>query len=88
MLLGDALRVMDQLDGRGVPIPFSIVWCTYDKSRGTGGEVKKMDAAVRCGVSHSLQRHRQVAVKPADGSGHPTPIHLRLILRINNVPVL
>ena len=45
-------------------------------------------AAVRCGASHHLQRNRQVAVKPADGSGHPIPIHLRLILRVNGQPVM
>lgn len=87
MLLGDALGVMDRADGRGVAIPFSITWATFDKNRRTGGEVRRMDNVVRCGVSHSLQRHRQVAVKPADGEGHPIPIHLRLILRINDVPV-
>lgn len=87
MLLGDALRVMDQVDGRGAPVPFSITWAMYNKSKGTGGEIRTMKA-VRCGVSHGLQRHRQVAVKPADGTGHPIAIHLRLILRINGHVVL
>jgi hypothetical protein len=88
MLLGDALRLMDQTDGRGTPVPFSITWVTLDRQRRTGGKVKRMERAVRCGASHSLQRNRQIAVKPADGSGHVTPIHLRLILRVNNEPVL
>ena len=39
MLLGDALRIMDKVDKRGAPIPFSISWCTLDRKRMTGGEV-------------------------------------------------
>lgn len=88
MVLGDALRIMDQVDGRGAPVPFSITWCTLDRNRRTGGKVKHLAAAVRCGASHSLQRNRQMAVKPADGTGHPTPVHLRLILRVNGQPVM
>ncbi len=88
MFLGDALKVMDKVDGRGAPVPFSITWVTYDRRRGTGGKVKRLSRAVRCGAKHSLQRHRQVAVKPLNGRAHPYPIHLRLILRINDEPVL
>lgn len=87
MVTAQALSIMDQVDGRGAPIPFSIDWVTLDKKRGAGGKIKKLKAAVRCGASHSLQRNRQIAVKPADGTGHPTPIHLRLILRVNGEPV-
>jgi hypothetical protein len=88
MLLGDALRLMDKVDKRGAPIPFSISWCTLDRKRGTGGEVRRLDRAIRCGASHSLQRNRQIAIRPADGKGHPIPVHIRLILRVNNQPVL
>lgn len=87
MGLAEALEVMDRVDGRGAPVPFSISWCTLDRNRRTGGEIRHMQSAVRCGANHSLQRARQVAVKPADGSGHNTPIHLRLILRVNGEPV-
>ena len=69
-------------------MPFSITWVTLDRNRKTGGKVRKEDKMVRCGASHSLQRNRQLAVKPADGSGHPIPIHLRLILRVNGEPVM
>lgn len=88
MDLGQALRAMDQVDGRGAAVPFSITWCTLDRARKTGGKVKNLEKAVRCGAKHSLQRNRQVAVRPADGSGHPIPIHMRLILRINGHPVV
>lgn len=83
MVLGEALRVMDQVDGRGVAVPFSITWCLYDRNRRTGGEIRTLKNAVRAGAAHHLGRARQVAVKPADGSGHNIPIHLRLILRVN-----
>jgi hypothetical protein len=48
MLLGDALRIMDKVDKRGAPIPFSISWCTLDRKRMTGGEVRRLDRAIRC----------------------------------------
>jgi hypothetical protein len=88
MFLGDALRVMDKVDGRGAPVPFSITFVTYDKRRGTGGKVRRLSRAVRCGANHNLQRNRQVAVRPVHGKAHVYPIHLRLILRINEEPVL
>ncbi len=88
MTLGDALKVMDRVDASGRPVPFSIKFCTFDKNRLTGGKLKTLKKAVRAGAAHSLQKHRQVAVKPADGSGHNYPIHLRLILRVNAQPVM
>jgi hypothetical protein len=88
MVLGDALQVMDRVDGRGAAVPFSITFCTLDKRRGTGGVIKQLKKAVRCGAKHSLQRNRQIAVKAVNGTGHPYAIHLRLILRINGEPVV
>lgn len=88
LTLGQALAKMDQVDGRGAPVPFSITWCTLDRNRGTGGQMRTMHKMVRAGASHSLQRKRQFAVKPADGSGHNIPIHLRLMRRLNGEPVL
>lgn len=78
---------MDQRDARGVPIPFRITFVTLDRTRRTGGKVRTLDQVVRCGARHSLQRNRQIAVKPADGTGHVTPIHLMLITRLNSDPV-
>lgn len=88
MMLREALTVMDRVDGRGAPIPFSITFVTYDKNRRTGGKVKTLAKAVRCGAAHNLQRARQFAVKPANGDGHQYPIHLRLVLRVNGEVVL
>lgn len=88
MMLREALRTMDQVDGRGVAVPFSMSWVTLDRKRMTGGAIKTMKNLVRCGAKHNLQRNRQVAVKPGDGSGHPIPVHLCLILRVNGEPVL
>lgn len=86
MQLAEALRAMERTDNRGVPVPFSINWVTLDRTRRTGGKVRRLDKAVRCGARHHLGRNRQIAVKPVKG-GHPIPIHLRLILRVNNEPV-
>lgn len=87
MVLGEALKLMDRVDGRGTPVPFSITWCTLDRNRRTGGEMRTLRSAIRCGAKHNLQRNRQVAVRPADGTGHPIPIHVRLIKRVNGIPV-
>ena len=88
MVLGEAQQVMDRVDGRGAPVPFSINFCTLDRRRNTGGVIKTLKKAVRCGAKHSLQRNRQIAVKAVNGTGHPYAIHLRLILRVNGQPVL
>ncbi len=88
MLLDQAFRVMDEVDARGKAKPFSIAFVQCDRNRRTGGKIKRLDKAVRCGASHHLQRNRQISVKRADGKGHPYPVHLRLIMRINNEPVL
>ena len=86
--LGEALNIMDRVDAIGAAVPFSIKFCTYDKTRLTGGKVMTLKKAVRAGAAHSLQKHRQVGVKPADGSGHQYAVHLRLILRVNGQPVM
>lgn len=87
MVLGRALEVMDRRDARGTPVPFAITWATFDHRRGTGGEIRHLPAAIRCGAKHNLQRNRQIAIRPVEG-GHPIPIHLRLILRVNGEYVL
>lgn len=81
MDLATALNVMDQG-------PFSITFCTLDRNRRKGGEIRTLKNMVRAGASHNLQRSRQFAIKPADGTGHNIPVHLRLLLRINGEPVL
>lgn len=88
MLLEQAFRIMDNVDARGAAVPFSASWVTADKNRRTGGKVMRMNNLVRCGAQHHLQRNRQIAVKRADGKGHPYPIHLRLLMRVNNEVVL
>jgi|688.fasta_scaffold561614_2 hypothetical protein len=47
MLLGDALRLMDKVDQRGAPVPFSISWCTLDRKRGSGKEPGGMADALK-----------------------------------------
>ena len=86
--LAEGINIMDRTTATGIAIPFSITFCTLDRKRRTGGRIRHLKAAVRCGARHSLVRNRQIAVRPADGSGHPIPIHLKLITRINSQPVL
>lgn len=81
MKLAEALRTMD----KG---PFSIRYVSLDRTRRTGGKMCYMERAVRCGAKHSLQRNRQIAIRDAGGKGHPVPVHLMLITRVNNEPVI
>lgn len=83
MNLHEALAIMDQRDARGVPVPFRLTFVKLDRNRRTGGQLRTLDNVVRCGAKHSLQRNRQIAVKHVDGNGHPYPVHLMLITRIN-----
>lgn len=88
MLLDQAFRIMDKEDGRGRAVPFSMSWVECDRNRKTGGRIRRENNLVRCGAQHHLQRNRQIAVRRADGKGHPWPVHLRLIMRVNNEAVL
>jgi hypothetical protein len=42
----EALAIIEQCDARGIPIPFSVAFCTCDESKGTGGEIIRYQKAV------------------------------------------
>lgn len=42
----EALRIMERTNARGLPLPFSVVFCTADLSRNTGGEIIEIPKAV------------------------------------------
>ncbi len=54
--LKQALQILEKVNARGLPIPCSIVFCTADTSRGTGGEIITMDKVI-------LSRHRKKSIK-------------------------
>jgi hypothetical protein len=44
--LSQGLKIMEQKDEMGNPTPFSIVFCTADRKKNTGGEIITLDNIV------------------------------------------
>lgn len=88
MDLSQALDVTSRRDAAGAPVPFDIEFVTLDRTRNRPSRHVRMQQVVRGGASHNLIRAGQIAVKPADGSGHTVPVHVRLIMRINGERVI
>jgi hypothetical protein len=100
--LTDALKVMRQTDKNGNPIPFSICWCTADKSRKTGGELKRLNKAYMSGAEirrvgqmeegerrSKRQNHFGNATRNIkDPEGNLKKVHIYLILELNGMTVL
>lgn len=42
----EAIAIMEDTDAKGVPRPFSIMFCTADESRQTGGDIIRYEQAV------------------------------------------
>lgn len=83
MDLQTALDVTRRVDAHGQPVPFDLEFITLDRNRNRPSRHARMKQVVRTGASHNLARAGQIAVKPADGSGHAVPVHMRLIMKIN-----
>lgn len=86
--LKEALRIMDQRDVNGMPLPFQIAF--YPMSRKLS-QFKRIELshAVRCGLpaGHVTKRHL-VGVRPVLRSKHPYSVHTRLIVEFNHTPVI
>lgn len=87
ILLAQALSSTEQLDDNGHLPVFSIQFVTLNRSKRTGGKIKTLEGVVRCGSSHNMSRNGTISVKKLDGTGHPTPIHIQLITKINDTLV-
>ncbi len=82
------LKITDLRDGNGDRVPFSARTVSYDKKRGRNGSKHVYHAKVtRGGAAHDLHRHGQIAFHPVDG-GHPIPVHIDLIVEINDQQVI
>lgn len=44
--LSNALQILEKTNARGLSVPCSIVFCTADRNRGTGGEIIALDKAI------------------------------------------
>jgi hypothetical protein len=100
LTLSEALQLMRKTDSNGNPIPFSITFVTYDKTRNTGGklnsikkaymsvtEIKRTEPAKR--IPKVFQNHFSNATRNIkSANGDLVKIHIYLITRINNIPVI
>lgn len=79
----ELLDVINQKDGNGEKVPFSIGWVTLDQTRKDKPSKRmRLAAAVTCGSRLNLVRHGMVAVRPVEG-GQPRHIYLDLIEEVN-----
>lgn len=83
MDLTAALSTTSKRDSNGMPVPFDIEFISLDRTRTKPSRHMRMSQVVRTGAAHNLIRAGQIGVKPADGSSHQVPVHVRLIMRIN-----
>jgi len=62
--LKDALIIMESILASGKPKAFSILFCTADKSRGTGGEIIYIDKAILSRLKYQRQPKRDQISRP------------------------
>jgi hypothetical protein len=102
--LRDALKLMDRLNHRQMPIPFTIGFITADRRRNTGGEFKEISGAILSKHNKALPMHmRRVdgfagSKKPASHEnaqrniqapdGSVTKVNIRLIKSFNGMQIL
>lgn len=102
--LKDALKLMDRLDHRGKPIPFSLCFVTADRRRNTGGEILSLKGCILSKHNKLLPQHaRRVdgfggSRKPASyenatrniqtPDGSIKKVHIRLIKEFNGQTII
>lgn len=79
------VRQMRETLANGKPKPFSIVVCTADRTRGTGGTILDLQKAVL--LTKKRQPDRYLLVQQL-GAKQPIRLHLDLILYFNNQEVV
>lgn len=102
--LKDALKLMDRLDHKGKPIPFTITFVTANRKKNTGGKKLQIDGAILSKHNKLLPLHIR-RVDGFGGSKHPkshenatrniqapdgaiTKVHIRLITSFNQFKII
>jgi hypothetical protein len=90
----DMLNVMNQRDGNGDYIPFSLTWVTCNKKQHTGGEKITLDRAVLCsGGKSSAEKYNPDHFENytrnirAAGADRIMKIHVLLVTRFNGAKI-
>jgi len=100
--LNDILKLMDRLDHKSQPTPFTVTYVTWDRKRKTGGKFMTAEGAILSKHNKLLPQHVRRAdgfggsKKPASyenatrnvqtADGSITTIHIRLIKAFNGHP--
>lgn len=69
----DALALMDKHDTRGVPVPFSVIFCTYSRTRKTGGIIVAMPSVIRARNAKNLRLDQRREYVPSERKEIPVP---------------
>ena len=86
--LNQALALMDVKDKEGRPNFFSISFFTYNKKEKTGGELKVIPKATKCGMKFNMNENSVVGIQPEEKDSHPIAVHMRLITQFNGQKVI
>lgn len=81
-----ALEIIN--DSARTKTPFSIEFVSADITRRTGGDLKVMKNMISSGANHDQQKHGTITIKPKSSKGHPIPVHINLIMKLNESFVL
>lgn len=81
----DMMQTMRQTLAGGRPRPFSLVYCTADRQRRTGGQFREVQKAVI--LTKKRNSNRAIDIQPV-GTRTKMRVHIDLILYFNNQAVL
>ncbi len=82
VLLQKALEIMNGCSYESQK-RFSIEFLTYDKKRKTGARRVALKHCYTTGLSHNQNQHGTIGIHEHNGT-NPIPVHIRLIMKINN----
>jgi hypothetical protein len=83
--LADMVKAMRLTDAGGKPRAFSLVVCTADRQRNTGGRLLDLPKVIL--LTKKRQSERYLLVQPV-GTKEAIRLHLDLILYFNNLEVV
>ena len=82
--VADMMQQLRRKLPNGKPRPCGLVFVSANQQKGTGGQIRELSGVVL--ATGKRQEERRILVK-ARGLKHPMPIHIDLILYIDNTPV-
>lgn len=81
--LKEAIRKIDNMDFRDTRESFSIEFMLLNRDKKTGGEMRHLHSANKCGVPPNCEKHRIRGIIDNE-TGKRYPVHDHLIFRFND----